>query len=162
MIENTPKLQEEINRLDMIIGKKYLNDGSPIPKEHLNIAYMWLDSDITEALSQSEDINESFDEICEILKKSPMYNDINEIINLALIYKRAEIKRDFATALRNVKNGRELSYPLQWAFSKRDLTNLAKLHKSNKFRKKIEDLLTDCNFHEECSLMSSHNYSKWL
>jgi len=40
--------------------------------------------------------------------------------------------------------------------------NLTKLHKSKKFGKKIEDLLTDCNFHYECELMSSKDYSKWL
>lgn len=75
---------------------------------------------------------------------------------------RTEIRRDFATALRSEKNGAALSGTLGWSFSDEDLKNLAKLHNSNKFRKKIEDMLTDCNFHYECGLMSSKDYSKWL
>lgn len=151
-----------MSRLDSIIGAKYLGDGSPVPKDQLHIAYMWLENDISSSLSKSEDIDKTFNEICEILKESPMYDDINEVISLRTAYRRAEVKSDFATALRNVKNGAALSGVLGWSFSDDDLTNLAKLHKSNRFRKKIEELLTDCIFHYECSLMSSKDYSKWL
>ena len=162
MVKNTLKLQEEISRLDSIIGEKYLGDGSPVPKDQLHIAYMWLENDISSALSKAEDMNETFNAICKILQKSHMYDEINEVISLHTAYRRAEVRKDFADALRNVKNGAQLSGILGWSFSDEDLTNLARLHKSNKFRKKIEDLLTDCNFHEACGLMSSKNYSKWL
>lgn len=162
MVKNTLALQEEMSRLDSIIGAKYLGDGSPVPKDQMHIAYMWLENDISSSLSKSEDIDETFDEIREILQESPLYNDINEVISLHTAYRRAEIRQDFATALRSVKKGADLSGTLGWSFSDEDFKNLAKLHKSNKFRKKIEDLLTDCNFHYECELMSSKDYSKWL
>lgn len=74
----------------------------------------------------------------------------------------AKIRHDFATALRNCKNGYELSSPLHWAFSDKDITELAKLHKSNKFRKKIEDLLEDCNFHYECEKFSKNEYDEFF
>ena len=119
---------------------------------------MWLENDISSSLSIAKDI----DKTCEILKKSWEYDKINEVVSLHTAYRRAEIRKDFAIALRNVKNGSALSGTLRWSFTDEDLTNLAKLHKSNKFRKKIEDLLTDCNFHSECSLMSSKDYSKLL
>ena len=162
MVENTLALQHEMSRLDSIIGAKYLCDGSPVPEDQMHIVYMWLENDISSSLSESADIDKTFDEICEILKESPLYSDINEVISLQTAYRRAKIRSDFATALRNVKNGSALSGVLGWSFSDKDLIALAKLHKSNKFRKKIEDLLTDCNFHYECSLMSSKDYSKWL
>ena len=55
-----------------------------------------------------------------------------------------------------------LSGPLDWSFSKRDLTELAKLHKANKCRKKIEDLLTDCNFHYESAKFHNKDYTEFL
>lgn len=162
MVINTLALQKEMSRLDAIIGGKYLGDGSPVPKDQLHIAYMWLENDISTILSKAENMEETFDEICGLLKESFAYNDINEIISLQTAYKRAEIRKDFATALRNVKNGSALSGVLGYSFSNEDIVNLAKLHKANKFRKKIENLLEDCNFHYECSLMISKDYSKWL
>lgn len=51
---------------------------------------------------------------------------------------------------------------LRYSLSDDDLMQLAKLHKANLFRKKIEELLKDCTCHEECDLMSSGDYSKWL
>lgn len=162
MTKNTEELQEELSRLDSIIGLKHLGDGSPVPKDQMHIAYMWLENDISSSLFKAENIETTFDEIYEILKGSPMYDDINNIISMHTAYKRATIRKDFATALKKVKNGAALSGVLGWSFSDDDLKNLAKLHKANKFRKKIEELLTDCNFHYECDLMSSGNYSEWL
>ena len=77
--------------------------------------------------------------------------------------KRAkEIRNDFASALRSVKNGRELSGALGYGFSNEDIANLAKLHKANKFRRKIEDLLEDCNFHTESNDFATGDYDKYL
>ena len=162
MVENTLALQNEMSRLDSIIGARYLGDGSSIPKDQLHIAYMWLENDISSSLSNADDIDKAYEEIVEILKASSMYNSITKVVSLSKAYKRAEVRKDFATALRNVKNGSALSGILGWSFSEDDLKELAKLHKSNKFRKKIEELLEDCNFHYECGLMSAKDYSKWL
>ena len=74
----------------------------------------------------------------------------------------ATIRHDFAAALRNCKKGTDLSFKLHFAFSDNDITELAKLHKSNKFRKKIENLLEDCNFHYECGKFAKNEYDEFL
>lgn len=45
-----------------------------------------------------------------------------------------------------------------WGFTHEDLQELMRLHKAGKYREKIEDLLTDCNFHTECADWSEGNY----
>ena len=76
--------------------------------------------------------------------------------------RQADIRTDFAAAFRNVKKGTELSGILDYGFSKEDISELAKLHKSNKFRKKIEDLLEDCNFHYESGKFASKQYDEFI
>lgn len=72
--------------------------------------------------------------------------------------KSAAIRRDWPAAFRKVKNGRDLSRKVGWAFYEDDLRKFIKLHKANKFRKKIEDLLTDCNYHTFCGYLSVGEY----
>lgn len=45
-----------------------------------------------------------------------------------------------------------------WGFTHEDLETLMQLHKAGKYREKIEDLLTDCNFHTECADWGEGNY----
>ena len=115
-----------MSRLDSIIGAKYLCDGSPAPEDQMHIAYMRLENDISSSLSESADIDKTFDEICEILKESPLYSDINEVISLHTAYRRAKIRSDFATALRNVKNGSALSGVLGLPYVKEAIEYLNK------------------------------------
>ena len=70
----------------------------------------------------------------------------------------AAIRHNWPAAFRKVKNGRELSSAIGWGFYKDDLRTFLKLHKANKFRKKIEDLLTDCNYHTFCGYLSVGEY----
>ena len=72
--------------------------------------------------------------------------------------KSAAIRRDWPAAFRKVKNGRDLSRKVGWAFYEDDLRTFIKLHKANKFRKKIEDLLEDCNYHTFGSYLSEKDY----
>ncbi len=74
------------------------------------------------------------------------------------LIREAEIRLDFASALRSVKDGSDLSGKLRYCFGEDDLMELMKLHKSNRFRKKIEDLLGNCNYHSECGLLCSKKY----
>ena len=96
------------------------------------------------------------------MSKSSKYAEIKEIVSVDDAYKEATIRKDFAAALKAVKKGYDLSSDLRYSLSDDDLMQLAKLHKANLFRKKIEELLKDCTCHEECDLMSSGDYSKWL
>lgn len=74
-----------------------------------------------------------------------------------------EIRKDFATALENVENGYELSYPLSYGLSRYDVSNLAILHRDREdLRDKIYDLLEDCNFHSENFDFEQGNYDKYI
>ena len=52
----------------------------------------------------------------------------------------------------------DISRAIGWGFTHEDLETLMQLHKDGKYREKIEDLLTDCNFHTECTDWSEGNY----
>ena len=69
---------------------------------------------------------------------------------------------DWNTALRSVNKGTSLSALIHWSFSDDDIRKLAELHKANKFRRKIEDLLDDCNFHYESTKFSHGEYAEFL
>ena len=122
-------------------------------QHRLNI---WLQADTEEALIRSN--MNGVDKIREIVKESIRENSID--FNTCLI--AAEIRTEWATALRSVKHGSDLSHKVSWGFSTRDLIKLGELHKGNKFRKKIEDLLEDCNFHSECGLLADKNYEEYM
>jgi hypothetical protein len=72
--------------------------------------------------------------------------------------KSAAIRHDWPAAFRKVRNGRDLSHAIGWGFYKDDLRTFIELHKANKFRKKIEDVLEDCNYHTFCGYLSEKDY----
>ena len=84
------------------------------------------------------------------------YVDFNDCINDAIV------RSDWYEALKNVKKGTDLSSKISYVLSDEDLSELAKLHKKNKFRKKIEDLLEDINFHQESGDFANKNYDKYI
>ena len=170
------ELIEEMVCLDVAIGERYLgNDSSYLENDSLYpevdalfqsditmIVDMLLQSDIAYSLFLAENIDERKSEIEDILRGSSKYAEIKEIVSVDDAYKEATIRKDFVAALKAVKKGYDLSSDLRYSLSDDDLMQLAKLHKANRFRKKIEELLEDCTCHEECDLMSSGDYSKWL
>lgn len=87
---------------------------------------------------------------------------VKEHLNIEEIRNSLEVRLDFGRALEKVGNGRELSPLIGWAFYKEDIRDLAKLHKAGKYCEKIEDLLTDCNFHRECGDFINGRYDKYL
>lgn len=76
--------------------------------------------------------------------------------------KAAKIRNDWAAALRNTKDIHDITWALQWSFTNKDIITLAQLHKSNKFRRKIEDILTDANFHQEAGDFMNRKYDDYL
>ena len=86
----------------------------------------------------------------------------NTSISIDRTYRSAEIRKNWDKALESVKSGTALSGPIDFAFGKRDISELAKLHKVGKHRQKIEDLLGDCNFHTECGDFGSGIYDKYI
>ena len=72
-------------------------------------------------------------------------------------------KFDLKKALQKCEKGSELSGKLDYGLSDEELITLAKLHKENPdLRVKIEDLLTDINFHSECADFEKGRYDKYL
>ena len=68
------------------------------------------------------------------------------------------VRNDWPAALRSVKEGRALSARIGWSFYEMDLLVLMRLHKANRFRRKIEGLLDDCNFHSLSSYLECKDY----
>ena len=161
--ENKEREQNKIDRIKAAIRELWSlywknDDNSEAEKSLNNSTYfpqleIWLAADTAEALKKSK-LND-LDKIKEIVAGSGAEIDFEKCV------KEAEIRLDFASALRSVKRGTELSYPLGWGFDRDDLMALMELHRSNKFRRKIEDLLEDCNFHKECGLLSEKNYEEF-
>lgn len=59
----------------------------------------------------------------------------------------------------------EISHKLKYCFSKEELKELTTLHKETTkkiVKKRIEDLLTNCNFHSESGILANGNYNKIL
>lgn len=81
--------------------------------------------------------------------------------------KEANIRKDWKAALDEYtppKNIVKLSKEIQWALSDTDIKSLAALHKKGGkiIKEKIENLLTNCNYHSECDDFVSGNYDKWI
>jgi hypothetical protein len=125
----------------------------------LTRALLDLETDIEGALFKAGDIEERLREIKEILDKYP---GVEKRINMDKCRRSVEIRRDFASALKTVKNGSDLAPALGYSFFKEDIMNLAELHKNGRFRKKIEDLLEDCNFHQEAGDFAERNYDCYI
>ena len=87
---------------------------------------------------------------------------VYEAIKWDSIFESLAIRADFASALSQVKDGAELAGRLGWGFSDKDLRQLAELHKENRFRKQIEEMLTDANFHTATRLLIDGKYDELL
>ncbi len=122
---------------------------------------MWMNADIAHILSDpkfSRDMAEDY--IRKLIDWTMFSDEIYKEIRWDNILEQVAIRRDFASALKSVKKGTDLSEKLGWAFSNNDLRQLMELHRKNKFRRKIEDLLEDCNFHYECGMLSERRYDE--
>ena len=73
-----------------------------------------------------------------------------------------EVRKDWYTALSNVRYGVELSSVINYGFSFQDLLVLGTLHEYNMFREKIENLFEDCNFHTENELLIKNKYYEYF
>lgn len=157
------ELRRSVNQAVQEIGKRFYGSTWPM-RNDLNVyqALNDLQADIAGALERADDMQAARDVIDEIIDHTDNPAVVRQYVSIDAAWRDAEIRRDWASALCAVRHGEDLSRDIDWAFSTRDIKNLAKLHKANRFRKKIEDLLEDCNFHKEAALMCSHQYDKLL
>lgn len=156
-----------VQRLDELVWKHFYPDWQP-DDETLTISddncFMYFEADI-KCIFRDNDIDKAKEYIFEQLhlqSSAPVEVYIKEYLHMDKCIDDAMIRKDFAAALKSVKHGDDLSGRLDWSFSPKDISELAKLHKAGKFRKKIEDLLTDCNFHSECSMMAAKQYDELI
>lgn len=165
-------LDRIIAKLDQDIWNHFYPEqkesGKLVPK---GAGVLWLRQDLQAILIDAKEkgsYEEAYNYILIKINETHCVNEIFEALDpvdhkgLNQIVKGVMIRTDFAEALRNCKKGSDLSYPLDFGFSKKDIQKLAALHKAGKFRRKIDDLLTDCNFHSECSDFSSGQYEAYL
>ena len=74
----------------------------------------------------------------------------------------AAIRTHWEEAFDMVEAGRDISTYISYMLSDDDVAHLARLHRDqDKYRDKIEDLLTDCNFHKECGDFADGQYSDY-
>ena len=160
-IARREKVEEELIRLDTEIWKKYHPEDTKVSKE---VKGWWLKEDIGYLLAERDcDIDERFSEIEKIINSSEYAEDISEKFSLKLsCYDVAALRRDLASTLKKYKDISDLSSDLNYSFTHQDIRDFVALHRKNRFRKKIEDLLTNCNFHYECSMMCNKKYDELL
>lgn len=107
-------------------------------------------------------MEQRFQAIISIINETDCSSEILNLINVNKIREEAEIRRDWLSALQKVRVGNELSGKIRYNLSSVDLKKLALLHQANKCRKKIENLLTDCNFHYEAGQFAKRQYEEFL
>lgn len=150
---------EKAIALDELIWKKYHPDydGSNRPSENQVITYLRNDIEsIMVEVSGSEKI------IQTIIRGVSCGSEILAMLDWEKIQDNVNIRLNFHEALKSVKHGSDLAGRLDYSFSRLDVLHLAELHKSNKCRKKIEDLLTCCNFRYESGKFKKHEYDEFF
>lgn len=154
------EILQEIKDLDLEIWKKYYPDYKEDNEPELYQAPIWLRNDIVAIII---DFHESENDIISIINRAKHGKEIiADYLKLDLIRNEVMIRTDFLSALCSVENGSDLSSSIQYSLSSKDLFELAKLHKANKCRRKIEELLTSCNFHYECGKFANKEYGEFL
>ena len=125
--------------------------------------FMHMRADISAILvKNAENVDEVFGSIKEMIRACPHAGELAERIDPDLAKRDALIRLDWAEALRNARKGTDLSHDIGFGFSKNDIRELAVLHRKNRFRGKIEDLLTDCNFHKEAGDFMEGRYEEYI
>ena len=154
-------LQNAVKDLDETLWKKYFPNDRVSPAPESSEVFSWLNKDLIAIVLNSEK-RPSLDELVKEIYHSEYGKEI--LLKLPIYEMRKEIstRSNWKNALYNVKKGSELSGIIGYSLNENDIRTLARLHKSNKFRRKIEELLTDCNFHEECYNFQSKKYAEYI
>ena len=152
--------QKQFAKADLEIAKTYLGADDPVPEDKLPIADLWLQTDLEGALTICEDFEKTEKEIRALLDRYPSY--VKEGVNLNKAIDGALVRRNFAKAFEVHSDVGEISSILGFGFSPSDIKNLAILHSQGRYREQIEYLLTNCNFHRECSDFIQGEYDHYL
>ena len=157
-------IQKTMLDLDAAIWKKYYPNNKNVECPKLHIAGTWLRNDIVTILSdENNDLEKTLKDIWAMIRATKYHSEIlTEYVRTEEVLAEVKIRRDFKAAFDNVKYGSDLAHEVGYTLSEYDLKKLALLHKSNKCRKKIESLLTACNYHGDCSKFRKKEYEDFL
>ena len=162
------EIQKAMYDLDEEIWKRYYPDFPGEKLTDLRLSSLWLKIDIETILADKKfakkfDMEKEAKYIFDLIKKSEYGNEIlSKYINQNDIIDAVNIKTDFCTAFREEKDVSEIAHKLDYGLSSSDLRSLAVMHKENKCRRKIEELLTSCNFHYACAKFANKEYDEFL
>lgn len=145
--------------IDATLWMEYFGEAGKEPGYRQE--FIWLEEDILAIVLRSE-TKPTLEEVKGKILNAKYGEEIAQKLNFEQIQKEIKIRQDWLSALKGVKKGWTLSGDIGWGFYPDDIKQLAQLHKSNKCRRKIEELLEDCNFHTECSDFSSGSYDKYI
>lgn len=155
-------LIEDVDRIYLLLMQKFY-DGK-VPDSYEDGPRMFiLQADFEGVLVKADDFAGTYATLYKMVIENASDENRDYIVKtLDSALQAAEVRNDWPAALKSVKEGRLLSSKISWSFSNSDLNTLIELHRKNKFRKKIEDLLDDCNFHTLCSLLGMKAYEDAL
>ena len=120
---------------------------------HSDAVFMLTDPGLNDMVDAQAEIERYIDSY-----RGLIVGDLREFVGWDKILEEAELRKNIADALRASRNGSDLSGRLGYCFYRFDCDRLFKLHKSGKYRKKIEDLLEDCNYHWLSGLLARKDY----
>lgn len=163
--KKTRAVQDSMLALDLAIWKHFHPEDEIEEEDNTEsyVAYIWLKADIVSILCDDAfDMQQAKDTIADMVKKAE-YSDViqQKYVQFDAIMEEVKIRRDFKEAF-DTMPVHEIASICSYSFGKNDLRRLAQLHKSNKCRKKIEDLLTAANFHYECGKFHNKEYKEFI
>lgn len=160
--KKTRAVQESILALDLSIWQHFHPEDEE-EKIEPHVAYIWLKADIVNILCDDAfDMQQAKDTITDMVQKAEYSETIlQKYVQFDAILEEVKIRRDFKAAFDTMPVD-EIVSTCSYSFDKNDLRRLAQLHKSNKCRKKIEQLLTAANFHYECGKFCNKEYEEFI
>jgi len=130
------------------------------PDEH---AEMWVEhrgkngcpNSIRDLIDDADAINDFLNSVAHDLIDALERGELSN----AYLLTEEQIRDDWEAALESDMDYSEIAQAIEWGFTREDIITLMELHRENKHRRKIEDLLTDCNYHTECKAWSAGDYT---
>ena len=164
ILEKAEKIKDKYS----LYSKIYFNDsddeiemllkGMNLDDEAHFIQHLQNEFDVILKNKSPKERLKTIDEIKELFKDVLTLTDEN----FQPAMTRLQITDNWEKSLRTYSMS-EISHKLKYCFSTEELKELATLHKETTkkvVKKRIEDLLTNCNFHYESGLLANGNYNK--
>jgi hypothetical protein len=165
-LEKAEKIKDKLMKYCLI----YFNDSDDEAKDFINS----IDLDDVDTIIDT--LKYDFDLILKNKTKKERIKVVNEIKDFfkdvfvltdkdfETALNRLEISDNWEKSLRTYSTS-DLSHKLKYGFTKEEIKELATLHKETTkkiVKKRIEDLLTNCNFHSESGILADKDYNKIL